>query len=63
MRILWDSHRDVKMGVDNLMQSLPDTYARRDDVRDIKNDVKELRDAIFLKLDKIEEKIDIKADK
>lgn len=56
MRILWDSIAGLTKKIEEIEQKAVDTYARRDDVNN-------LQEALFRKLDRIEDKLDRKADK
>jgi len=56
LRIVWDLQKGLRSDLQALQQSLPENYARRDDF-------KELVRTLFAKLDRIEEKLDGKADK
>lgn len=56
LRTLWDANRDLAKDLAAFHQSMPETYVRRDDFRDT---IKTL----FEKLDRIEGKLDGKADK
>jgi hypothetical protein len=52
LKLLWEGQRDLA----RRLEKLPNEYTRRDDF-------KETAEAIFRKLDRIEEKLDRKADK
>jgi len=52
LKSMYDAQRDIEKRLDNL----PNLYTRRDDF-------KETAEAIFRKLDRIEEKLDRKVDK
>lgn len=50
-RILWEAQSKLRDDLAELERGLPQTYARRDDVRDLTN-------AVFERLDRLEAKID-----
>ena len=56
MRIIWSSITSLTKDLKNLDEKVSETYARRDDMRT-------LSDALFKKLDRIEDKLDRKVDK
>lgn len=51
LRVLWDAQSSMRADLAALERGLPQTYARRDDVRDLSN-------AIFERFDRVEAKID-----
>ena len=70
MRMIWDSIRDhnrditaQKDALEKFKDHVSERYVRVDYVAEMKNDIRSLSEAIFRKLDRIEEKIDSKADK
>lgn len=56
LNIVWGAHKEVRDEIAEMRQHVAETYCRRDDFKDNVN-------ALFAKLDRIEEKIDRKADK
>lgn len=56
MRIIWSSITSLTKDLKSLDDKVSETYARRDDMRT-------LSDALFKKLDRIEDKLDRKVDK
>lgn len=56
LKIIWDAIKEIRQTVGELEVRLPEAYVRKDDFQ-------HFSDAIFRKLDKIEDKIDNKADK
>ena len=70
MRMLWDSIRDHGRDIEaqrkaaaEFQQHVSDTYVRNAWGVELKNDMRVMQEAIFRKLDRIEEKIDGKMDK
>jgi len=56
LNIVWSAHKDLRDEIASFRQHVSETYCRRDDFKDNVN-------ALFAKLDRIENKIDMKADK
>jgi hypothetical protein len=56
LRIIWDSIKGLTADLKELEAKSSETYARRDDMR-------LLHEALFKKLDRIEDKLDRKVDK
>ncbi len=56
LKIIWDAIKELRVTMNELEVRLPDAYVKKDDFQ-------HFSDAIFRKLDKIEDKIDAKADK
>ena len=56
LKIIWDAIKELRKTLGELEVRLPDAYVKKDDFQ-------HFSDAIFRKLDKIEDKIDAKADK
>lgn len=56
LRIVWDAMQQLRHDLQVLEKGLPETYARRDDVRDF-------TDRIDQRFDRIEEKLDRLAEK
>ena len=56
LKIVWDAIKELRKTLGELEVRLPDAYVKKDDFQ-------HFSDAIFRKLDKIEDKIDAKADK
>lgn len=56
VRVIWDGQKDLRRDIAELSAHIPDNYVRRDDFKDTAM-------AIFKKLDRIEDKLDGKADK
>ena len=56
LKIIWDAIKELRETLGELEVRLPDAYVK-------KKDFQHFSDAIFRKLDKIEDKIDAKADK
>lgn len=63
MHIFWDLHKGTTKDVSDLSKEVHKDFARHTDLHDLKSDMEKLGDRIFGKLDRIEEKIDHKADK
>ena len=51
IRVLWEADKELRTDLARLRGELPDTYARRDDLR-------VLSEAIFHRLDRMDEKLD-----
>ena len=56
LKIIWDAIKELRETVGELEVRLPEAYVKKDDFQ-------HFSDAIFRKLDKIEDKIDNKVDK
>lgn len=56
LKIIWDAIKELRKTLGELEVRLPDAYVKKDDFQ-------HFSDAIFRKLDKIEDKIDAKVDK
>ena len=56
MKVIWDANTTLRKDVTDMERSIKDNYVRRDDFRDTMH-------ALFEKLDRIENKLDGKADK
>lgn len=56
LKTLWEAMRDVRKDVSSLRETIPETYVRRDSFI-------EFRRELFSQLNRIEDKIDGKADK
>lgn len=56
LKMIHESQKELRRDLGALQTSLPEVYARRDDLSDIIN-------RLFTKLDRIEDKLDGKADK
>ena len=70
MRMIWENIREhardmsaQKEALDKFKEHVSERYVRTDYAVEMKNDIRALSDAIFRKLDRIEEKIDGKMDK
>ena len=55
-RVMWVAQRDLRHDLREIEQSMPRYYVRRDDFKDTVA-------ALFVKLDRIEDKLDNKVDK
>ena len=51
IRVLWEADNELRTDLARLRGELPDTYARRDDV-------KALSEALFMRLDRLDSKMD-----
>lgn len=51
VRVLWEADKELRHDLSKLREELPETYARRDDVKTI-------RDSLALRFDRLELKID-----
>lgn len=56
LKIIWDAQVELRASSVELQRDIVETYARRDDFKDMIH-------ALFAKLDRMEDKIDGKADK
>jgi len=56
VRVLWEADHEMRRDLMKLQSSLPETYVRRDDLR-------EWKESVMAILQRIESKLDSKADK